>query len=436
MDRATRPSDVERRTGGADGAAPDGRPSPGARALTALASGALALPGLGSPAHADSPTQDTVARYAFSYYKEDNLSPSKFLNSGGTGSRERYEIQAHQFNLLTPLTSRIDASFDLVYETMAGASPWWVEINPAAATSDQKFLQVMSGATIFEERFDGQLAVNHYFDRGRATLSGGVSSEKDYLSGYIGFAAERNYNDKNTTHSIAIGYSWDTITPTDGATLHDRPFPEYTKNSFTLDTALSQVLSRSALLQVAFAYKRSTGFLSDPYKKVVVGSGGTVPDARPYNRDQITLSGRYRQHFEKPNGSLHLDAAFHWDDWDVIGMSSVLEWHQSVLDVVRLIPSFRYYSQSQAYFYGPVFQFSTPDFATSDYRLSPYGAISYGLRAEADLVDWPRRGWRWLFTIGYQRYISRGSYALQTVSNESPGLVKYHLFSAQLGGRF
>lgn len=412
----------------------------GRRALTALASGALSLPGIGGGASADSPVEETTARYAFSFYKEDNLSPSKFLNSTGTGSRERYEIFAHQFNLLTPLTSRIDASVDLVFETMSGASPWWVEPNATATASTQSFLQVMSGATIFDERFDGQITVNHYFDRGRATLSGGVSSEKDYLSGNIGFAAERNYNDKNTTHSIGIGYSWDTITPTDGAAIHGRMLNEYLKNSFTLDTAITQILTRTALIEVGFAYKRGTGFLSDPYKRVyVVVNGQTVPDERPRDRDQITLSGRYRQHIPQANASLHVDAAFHWDDWNVIGLDAELAWYQTVCDFVRVIPNFRYYSQSQAYFYGPTLA-ADPQGASylgsSDYRLSPYGAISYGLRAEADIVDWPGRGLNWFFHVGYDRYISRGSYALQTVRNPNPGLVKYHLVSAQLGGHF
>lgn len=436
MDPVTRPAKA-RPARSADPRQPaDGRPSGGARALSALASGALALPGLGSPASADSPVQETTARYAFSYYKEDNLGPGKFLNLGGTGSRDRYDIFAHQFNLLTPLTSRIDASVDLVFETMSGASPWWVEINPAAATSDQKFLQVMSGATIFEERVDGQLTVNHYFGPGLISLTGGVSSEKDYLSGNFGFSFSRNYNDRNTTHSFAFGYSWDTITPTDGATIHGRPLPEYDKNSLTLDTALSQILTRNAILQLGFAYKRSTGFLSDPYKRFLVGSGSTIPDSRPEQRNQITLSGRYRHHVPAVDASVHLDAAFHWDDWDVIGMSAELAWYQTLFEMLRVIPSFRYYSQSQAFFYGPVFQFSTPLYGTSDYRLSPYGAISYGLRAEADVTGWPSRDFRWLFTIGYDRYLSRGDYALEPVANESPGLVEYHLFSAQIGGRF
>jgi len=414
----------------------DARPSTGARALGALASGALALPGLALPARADSPVQETSARGAFSYYKEDNLSPGLFVNTTGTGSRERYSIFAYQFNLLTPLTSRIDASFDVAFETMSGASPWWVEPNPNAATSGDAYLQVMSGATIFDQRFDGQITVNHYFDRGKASISGGASSEKDYLSGNLGFAAERNYNDRNTTHSIGFGYSWDTITPTDGATNHGRPLPSYGKNVFTLDTALSQVLSRSSLIELAFAYKRSTGFLSDPYKRYLVGTGSTLPDSRPEERNQITLAARFRQHIARLNGSLHLDAAYHWDDWNVNGFSTELGWYQTLFEFVRVIPNFRYYSQSQAWFYGPIFQNSSPTIGTSDYRLSPYGALSYGLRAEADLIDWPARGWNWFVTASYDRYMSSGDYALQSVQNPNPGLVSYRLYSFQVGGRF
>lgn len=414
----------------------DTRPSAGARALGALASGALALPGLALPARADSPVQETTARGAFSYYKEDNLSPSDFVNTTGTGSRERYSIFAYQFNLLTPLTSRIDASVDVAFETMSGASPWWVEPDPDAATSGQAFLQVMSGATIFDQRFDGQLTVNHYFDRGRASLTGGASSEKDYLSGNLGGSVERNYNDRNTTHSLGLGYSWDTITPTDGATNHGRNLPSYAKNVFNLDTALSQILTRSTLLEVAFAYKRSTGFLSDPYKRYLVGTGTTLPDSRPDTRNQITIAGRLRQHIAPWNASIHLDAAYHWDDWEVNGFSTELAWYQTVFDVVRVIPNFRYYSQSQAYFYGPVFQSSSPVIGTSDYRLSPYGALSYGLRAEADVIDWPSRGVNWFVSASYDRYLSSGDYALQTVNNPNPGLVAYRLYSFQLGGRF
>jgi hypothetical protein len=400
--------------------------------LAALTSGALALPGLAAgPAGADSPTLSPSANYAFSYYKEDNLGPGDFADTG-TGSRERYKIFAHQFNVLTPINSRTDASFDLVLENMSGASPWWVIADPDP--NKVGYLQVMSGATIEEQRVDGQISLNRYFDTGSIFVTGGVSSEKDYLSGNFGFGAVRNYNDKNTVFSLGLGFSWDTITPTNFADFERLPI--YTKEGISLDFSVSQILYRNAVLQAGLAYKNSEGFLSDPYKKVSVQITETRPDSRPANRNQLTLYGRYRHHIPIANASVHLDGAFHWDDWDVKSLSLEFAWYQTLFEYFQLVPTFRYYSQSQASFYGPIFQFSDPVFKTSDYRLSPYGALSYGLKATASLDDWPLRDFGWLVSLGYQRYLTSGDYALQHVTLPNPGLVEYHLFSVQVGGRF
>ena len=61
------------------------------RAVTALTTSALAVPGLVAAAHADTPIEQATSDYAFSYYREDNLKPSRF---SGTGSRDRYEVAA------------------------------------------------------------------------------------------------------------------------------------------------------------------------------------------------------------------------------------------------------------------------------------------------------------------------------------------------------
>jgi len=120
----------------------------GRRKLAALSSSALALPGMAGPAAADSPIDRPIANYAFSYYGED---PIPFANWNGTGSRERYDIFSHQFNVISPITRRMDGSVDIVYESMSGASPWYV---------DELQLQAMSGATIEESRIDALFALN------------------------------------------------------------------------------------------------------------------------------------------------------------------------------------------------------------------------------------------------------------------------------------
>jgi hypothetical protein len=401
--------------------------------LAALTSGALALPGmLAGPAGADSPVQEPSADYSFSYYKEDNLSPGLWNEDLG-GSRNRYEIFAHQFSLIAPVTSRIDTRVDLVFETMSGASPWWVTWDQG----QQKYLQVMSGATIFEQRVDGQIGVNHYFDRGRIGLTGGVSSEKDYLSGNFGFDIERSFNDKNTVLNVGLGFSWDTITPTDPAQHDDLGLGVYYKKAQAFNLTLSQILYRDAILQAGLAYKHGDGYLSDPYKRVEVSNDGTtVDDRRPSERHQLTPFARYRHFIRPANASLHVDVAGQWDSWSVSSFTAEVAWYQTLFERFELIPSFRYYSQSQADFYGPVFRFGIPTYRTSDYRLSPFGAISYGLRANAHLDGWPDRDLSWILSLAYQRYRTSADWAISDVELANPGLVEYHLFSVLLGAKF
>jgi hypothetical protein len=411
---------IERRRGGRP-------PAHSGTALRALTASALALPGLAHEALADAPVARPSASYAFSFYKEDNLSPGNWSEASG-GSRERYEIFAQQFNVIAPMTARSDVAVDFVYESMAGASPWFV-IDAGGVP-----LQAMTGATIEDSRADGQVTPSLYFDTGRLSLSGGFSTEKDYLSGNFGFSGQRHYNDKNTTFDAGLSFGWDEITPTDATQYGRVQFAE--KKTISLLFGFAQVLHRTAVAQLTLGYKNSDGFLSDPYKEIFVGPNRRF-DKRPSQRDQLTLLLRYRQHVPAASASLHFDYGFYWDNWDVSSHTFELSWFQDLFEFVKLVPNFRYYSQSEAFFYKPFYPTgSNPSFYSSDYRLSPYGAISYGLKAEASLSGWPHRRVDTVFSLAYDRYASSGDWALGNVAVEAPGLVKYRLYSFRVGGRF
>ena len=87
------------------------------------------------------------ADYNYAHYSEYDI-PGGKLASGSTS--QRYEIDLHQIHLLVPVGSRWDVGLDLAYETMSGATPWYIE--PEAGSN--KPLQVMSGATIEDARTD------------------------------------------------------------------------------------------------------------------------------------------------------------------------------------------------------------------------------------------------------------------------------------------
>lgn len=422
------------------------RPS---KTLTALTTSALALPGIARSAHAESPVDRASASSSFSYYKEDNLSPSKFSTAGGTGSRDRYEVFTEQLRFDFPVTPRVDLGIDVLYEEMSGASPWYV-----LPDANGKPLQVMSGATIEDERLDVGMDVDFYLDRGKDTISAGYSTEKDYDSFHIGLGTERNFNDKNTTLSAAGAFSYDWIDPTDPGFSIARP-SSGEKYSIELFAGLAQIVNRASTVSFTVNYKHSDGYLADPYKAITqLGASGTVlADIRPDTKDQVSLLARYRHRFEAVSGSLHADYRFYSDDWGVSTHTVDLAWYQNVMEWLTITPSVRWYSQGKAEFYDTVLAAgpTAPKNHSSDYRLSPYGAISYRIKAEIEILDALRyRPPAWLQKIGisegadliaslsYERYLSDGSFGLVSVSDsdEAPGLVRFQVFAATLTGRF
>ena len=95
-----------------------------------------------------------------------------------------------------------------------------------------------------------------------------------------------------------------------------------------------------------------------------------------------------------------------------------LAWYQNIHANLQLVPSFRYYSQGQANFYEPITGLITSGERSSDFRLSPYGAVTAGLKAIA-------YGYDWKMSIGAERYISDGDLAIGSVERPNPALVNF-----------
>jgi len=394
--------------------------------LAALTTAALSIPGM---AGADSPPEDITTAYAFSYYKEDDISASKV----STGSTERYEIFAHQFSVDVPVGERWDLGTDLVYETMSGATPWYVQPGQNGGAPQQ----AMTQATVSDQRFDGNLRGSFYFDEARVGGNFGGSTENDYWAIYGGVNGERHINDKNTTLLGSLAFSADTIEPTNRGC--QSSIVKENKQSFGLVAGFAQIIGRKTNLQSTLNYKYGTGFLSDPYKEAWIESlgGSRVCDTRPGQRNQVSWLTRLRHHFEGINASAHVDYQFYWDDWDITSHTVKLAWYQNLFgDVLQIIPSFRYYSQGQAFFYAPVYPVLRPDgLASSDYRLSPFGAIKAGVRLQTRIEDWPG-DLDWRLAISYDRYMSDVGWALGKVRVANPGLVDYNHIYATLGVAF
>lgn len=383
-------------------------------ALLALTQAALALPGIARAG-------DVQTDYMYSNYREADI-PGSRTTSGNDASR--YDIQSHKFRVVKPWDDDV-LGLNLTVETMSGASPWY--ITPGV---DGRPLQVMSGASIEEDR----VAVNGTWAMPLAdtqtAFSLGVSHEEDYQSINGGVETEFSNADKSMTWTAGVGFSSDEIDPTTGPS-SPVVIDSASKTSGSLFGGLALVLNRDAVLQFGASYQRNDGYLSDPYKLAwVTDLANTVPDARPSTRDAWIATAKFRQHFDGPQAALAVDYRFYHDDWKINAHSIDLAWHQLLPQNWRLSPGVRWYSQSQAYFYAPWYDTSRSDgYASSDYRLSPFGALSYR-------VDVSKTMGALSLGAGVESYEAKGSYALKEVSVENPGLVEYLNWQLRVSYRF
>ena len=382
--------------------------------LQALLLSALALPGLLPATAQASREEETFFVVRASQYSEEALPAERRASAEG----ERYDIDVYQARFSTPVGRDFAVGTTLAYESMSGASPWFVQPD-----ADGRAVQVLSGPTIEDKRRDAALDLHWYAGAHELTLTGGVSVEDDYRSVSGGVEWLVQLPGEHSSLSLGVGASRDRLEPTEGgsARFPNRPVDER-KRGLNAAASFTTLINPRIQWQLAASYSRLEGYLSDPYKLALVDDG-LVQDERPDSRWQLALSSRYRQRVVDLHASLHLDYRYFLDEWEVNAHTVGLSWHQDLGSWLTLTPSLRYYSQSQAYFYQPFYATARSDgLASSDYRLSPYGAYTLGLSLRLQLADVA-------LSLSAERYESEGRLAAGEVRVENPGLVDFTLVS-------
>ncbi|MEQ1558717.1 MAG: DUF3570 domain-containing protein [Methyloglobulus sp.] len=190
------------------------------------------------------------------------------------------------------------------------------------------------------------------------------------------------------------------------------------RQDWSTQLGLTQVLNKDAALELNMGYTRSTGYLGNPYKlvSVISASGSTeviqankpfqagrysTLEIRPDERNQLNWAIGYNQYFEPFDAALHFDYRFTHDDWGIHAHTFEADWVQPLSSGWMVTPRFRYYSQSSADFYAPVFFElyqedvynqetgevivpgryikKLPEIYSSDQRLSGFGTLSGGV---------------------------------------------------------
>ena len=376
--------------------------------LSRLSCVAMLLPGICNEVGAARIEEKVQTDFQMATYKE---------------SDERMQVDVFEAAISAPLGEQMDVHLDVIKDVMAGASP---QFNIPGV--DGKAEQILSGASIREERDVVNLGFNYYWDDLSLGLSSGLSNENDYLSRYVKTQLNWDLNKKMTTLTASVTTSFDEIEPTKEDYQED-------KRTWQYFLGMSQIIDEHALFSSNISYSTNRGFLSDPYKKVFFTRAGLRLDNRPGSRYQWAWLNRYVRTFKQLNkAALHLDYRFYHDNWGVEAHTFEINWHQPIGQGWELVPRLRYYSQTAADFYQPFF--TSPDGLSaysSDYRLADFGAISGGI----NLVNHYQQSGSISgikVRVGFEYYDRRAAY--QWSAKDSDDFADYHSLMISAGLRF
>lgn len=231
-----------------------------------------------------------------------------------------------------------------------------------------------------------------------------LSNEYDYTHTGVDMKIARDFNNRNTTLSFGLALASDSIDPVGGSpvgltAMNDNAAGRLggqSKDVTDILIGVTQVINRKTLFQFNYSLSQADGYLTDPYKILsvidpVLGDPIAPPvdvgvdylylfESRPDTRDKQSMFGMIKRDV----GGNVFDVSYRYmtDDWEIDSHTVDLHYRWNLDRGSYLQPHIRFYSQSAADFYQTVLFDGDPLplFATADYRLSEFDAVTIGIK--------------------------------------------------------
>ncbi len=246
-----------------------------------------------------------------------------------------------------------------------------------------------------------------------------VSSEYDYFSIGFGGSYTKLFNEKNTEVSIngnVFVDTWNALYPSElrpfaagGNGLNNNLFNRYTvtgnpnynpdfetfdnegRNTYAVGFGFSQIMTKKLQGSLALDFVMQDGLLSTPFQRVYFSD---VADSfieqfqladdveqLPDSRFKVALGGRLNYYIDE-TFVVRTFYRYYFDDWGITSHTISVEVPIKLSDKFTIYPSYRFYNQSAADYFGAYeSHLSTDEFYTSDYDLSEYSANQFSLGA-------------------------------------------------------
>ena len=193
------------------------------------------------------------------------------------------------------------------------------------------------------------------------TYGASFSTEYDYRSLGINGSYVRDFNQKNTTLSVGLSLTQDSMEPVGGApelySLMSEQKKEGDDSRSIVDVlfGITQIIDRNTIVQFNYGFGSSRGYHNDPYKVVTIVDDITgdplnyLYESRPDSRTKHSLFWRTKHHFEKD--MIDVSLRLMTDDWGVTSETLDVRYRWSLSETSYIEPHIRYYTQGAADFY-------------------------------------------------------------------------------------
>jgi hypothetical protein len=258
-----------------------------------------------------------------------------------------------------------------------------------------------------DQRFGFGLGLTRQLANHSVRAGFALSDESDYVSYAYSLTDTISFNRKTTDLVLGLAYT-DDIVGANGTPLRA------SKRSFDALIGLNQILGPDDLVSFNLSLGWREGFLSDPYKRVLVTepvlfnqvvllNQFVLPDTRPDHRFEQLYDLQWTHYLNPLHASVETSYRFGHNDFGSHSHTAQIAYFQKLFgDRLVIRPAFRYYRQSAADFYATQFT-GHPLYYSSDYRLSEEETFSAGLQ-----IRWFAIKDRLIVDAGYERYITRG----------------------------
>jgi hypothetical protein len=137
----------------------------------------------------------------------------------------------------------------------------------------------------------------------------------------------------------------------------------------------SQLLSRTAVVGVSADVALLRGYMSNPYRSAIVGTGtsvGTLRERHPTERNRVALAASARYYVRQTDTALIGAYRFYRDNWKIRAHTPELRAIQQLGAGIEATLRYRFHAQTKkAFFYEERYEMEQP-FLSDDVKLSKF----------------------------------------------------------------